>query len=108
MASVFNPAHAEELSYELQKERSYYSKLSSDACEGDSIAYMTLKTDAVDDDNPVAMNSLAWLYLTENCVFENQGVAYAVALQLESADAGYPIAINNYANRLMKGHGNPP
>jgi len=105
VAPIFGPAQAEELSNNLQHERDYYNALSQDACAGDSEAYRKLKADALDHDNPVAKNSLAWLYLGEECFSYEHGVTYAIELQIKSASAGYPIAINNYANRLLMGLG---
>jgi len=106
--SLTQPVQAEKLSPEWQQQRDYYNVLSDDACEGDRNAYLKLYSAAVGEDNAVAANDLAWLYLTEHCAFtDDEDAENAIAMQYESAGAGYPVAITGYAHRLMLGDGAP-
>jgi hypothetical protein len=103
--STAHSAQAEQLSSEWQGQRDYYNFLSDEACAGDRPAYETLHDLAMRERNPVAMNDLAWVYLTEECPYYQDDSYLAVALQLEAAEAGYPIATNAVAHRYMLGDG---
>lgn len=99
------PVLAEALSPFWQEQRDHFNKLSDDACGGDGQALRELMAAVYRDDNPVAKNDLAWLYMTEDCVFTEDDLSEAIDLQRQSANSGYPVAQNNLANRLMKGDG---
>ena len=88
-----------------QVQREHFNELSDDACAGDGQALRDLMTAAYREDNSVAKNDLAWVYMTERCVFAEDDISEAVELQRQSAEEGYPVAQNNIANRLMKGDG---
>lgn len=96
-------AFAEKLSHEMQRDRDYYGVVTDLACNGEQDAYQELLSAATDAKNPVAQNNMVWLYATDNCVVEDRDMAFAYGLQNEAAEAGYPIALNNQGNRLMKG-----
>ena len=98
-------AEAEELHGEWKPQRAYYNVLSDQACAGDVDAYEELTTAAKQLGNAVAMNDLAWVYSTASCDFSHSDLEAAVELQRQSANAGYPIALSNYAVRLTEGIG---
>lgn len=102
------PAGAEQLSKFWQDQRTYYNQLSDEACTGDEDAQEELWVAAMQDDNPVAKNDLAWVYSTDRCVYYDEDDSRSTALQRQSANAGYPMAQKNYAVRLVIGKGTDP
>ena len=98
-------AEAEELHGEWKPQRAYYNVLSDRACAGDVDAYEELTTAAKQLGNAVAMNDLAWVHSTDSYDFSHSDLEAAVELQRQSANAGYPIALSNYAVRLTEGIG---
>ncbi|WP_299350161.1 hypothetical protein [uncultured Shimia sp.] len=101
--AIATPALAETLEPQLQEQREYYSALSKRACQEDRGAIEELRSKAMMENHPVAMNSMAWLILTKKCNYKDYPQSAAVDLQYGSAQAGYPIALLNYAKRLTKG-----
>lgn len=102
---IATSAVAEKLSHGMQSDRNLYGDVTNLACEGDPEAYQRLLTAATKDRIPAAQNNMVWLYATDDCVVENRDMKFAYGLQKKAAKAGYPIALNNQGNRLMKGIG---
>ena len=100
-------AVSEKLDPFWQDRREQFNAISDAACAGDAVALQDLMAAVYRDDDPVAKNDLAWLYATSSCSFSHDRMDVAVDLIKQSADAGYPPALNNYGNRLMHGDGVP-
>lgn len=76
--------------------RAASNSLSAQACDGVDRAYNTLVYRAETYGDPTAMNSLAWLSVTERCQDYYTGDQFRAAnLICASAEAGYPLAMSN-------------
>ncbi|WP_299425740.1 hypothetical protein [uncultured Shimia sp.] len=98
-------AFAEDAGAFWQPMREKYNVMSDQACEGDGSAFRELMVGAIEADNPVAQNDLAWVFATERCVFHTDDMEAIVELQRDAADAGYPVAQSNIGVKYMKGIG---
>ncbi|MDF0602923.1 hypothetical protein P1J78_19445 [Psychromarinibacter sp. C21-152] len=101
-------AQADRLDERWQTQREFYMELSDTACAGNENDHDFLFNAAVQERNPVAMNSLAWLIRPgTDCV----GVAHDRETWLEllqtSAERGYPVGMSNWGHVLVTGDYGP-
>ncbi len=101
-------AQADRLEERWQMQREFYMEVSATACDGHEYYQDFLYNAAVEDRNPVAMNSLAWLIRPgTDCV----GVAHDRQSWLEllqtSAELGYPVGMSNWGHILVTGEYGP-
>jgi TPR repeat protein len=98
--AVTFPSQAESLPSFWQKQREAGNALSDKACTGDKPAVNKVWAE-IESGNPVMMNNLSWL--RANCRdFKQATLGEAAKYQQKAAELGYPIAMTNYANRLIR------
>ncbi len=98
-------AWAEKLSDKWQPARDHFNKLSDDACDGDAMAMNVLLMETYNDNDPVAKSNFVWVYETDRCGYNDMSRSELTDLERQAADAGYPIAQNNFAIDLLEGKG---
>lgn len=99
------PARAVELVPFWEQQRQKFIDLSAMACEGDSAALAQIKWHIAEEENPVAMNSFAWMMGREGCPGYGTDVETQANIFRRSAELGYPVGAHNYAINLMEGDG---
>ena len=90
-------ACADTLPEPWQGQRDAGFEMMMQVCDGDTAALAMFRSLLATD--PVAQNNAAWV--ADNCALFDAPGAELAALQLRAAEAGYPIAQANYANRLL-------